>query len=66
VDEFVVDASNGDVTQLILRQGHLWAQRDAAIPAEQIARIAGDTVYLSLDKQQVEDLPHIRPPMWLA
>jgi sporulation protein YlmC with PRC-barrel domain len=66
VDEFVVDASNGDVTQLLLRQGHLWAQRDVAIPAEQIARIAGDTVYLSLDKQQVEDLPHIRPPVWPA
>ena len=66
VDEFVVDASNGDVTQLLLRQGHLWAQQDVAIPAEQIARIAGDTVYLSLDKQQVEDLPHIRPPVWPA
>ena len=63
VDEFVVDASNGEVTQLLLRQGHLWAQRDVAIPAEQIARIADDKVYLSLDKRQVEDLPHVRPPV---
>ena len=63
MDEFVVDASNGEVTQLLLRQGHLWAQRDVAIPAEQIARIADDKVYLSLDKRQVEDLPHVRPPV---
>ncbi len=63
VDEFVVDASNGEVTQLLLRQGHLWAQRDVAIPVEQIARIGDDTIYLSLDKRQVGELPHVRLPV---
>jgi sporulation protein YlmC with PRC-barrel domain len=61
VDEMVVDVSNGNVTQLFVHQGHLWARRDVAIPAGQITRIADDAIYLSMNMQQVGELPIVRP-----
>jgi sporulation protein YlmC with PRC-barrel domain len=59
VDEFLVDPANGHITHLVLREGHLWGQEDVTIPISEIARIEEDTVYLKLDKQQVEALPTI-------
>jgi sporulation protein YlmC with PRC-barrel domain len=60
VDEFLVDPANGHITHLVLREGHLWGQEDVTIPISEIARIEEDTVYLKLNKQQVEALPTIR------
>jgi sporulation protein YlmC with PRC-barrel domain len=59
VDEFLVDPANGYITHLILREGHLWGQKDVAIPVSQIERVAEDTVYLKLDKKSIEALPVI-------
>ena len=36
VDEFLVDQDSGQVTHLILREGHLWGQKDVIIPVEGI------------------------------
>jgi sporulation protein YlmC with PRC-barrel domain len=57
VDEVIVDSAEGHLTHLILRIGHLWGQRDVAIPVEQIARFVDDTVFLRLSKDQVGALP---------
>jgi sporulation protein YlmC with PRC-barrel domain len=62
VDDVVVDPTNGRITQLILRKGHLWGQRDVTIPVENIVRFADNTVYLRLDKHQVGELPAVRRP----
>jgi sporulation protein YlmC with PRC-barrel domain len=59
VDEFLVDPKNGHITHLVLREGHLWGQKDVTIPVSQIDRIEEDTVYLKLDKHSVEMLPTI-------
>lgn len=56
VDEFLVDPVNGRITHLVLREGHLWGQRDVTIPVSQIDRIEEDTVYLKLTRQEVENL----------
>jgi len=57
VDEFLVDPASGHITHLILRQGHLWGQRDVTIPVSQIDRIEEGTVYLKLDRKHVGALP---------
>jgi sporulation protein YlmC with PRC-barrel domain len=59
VDEFLVDPQDGQVTHLVLREGHLWGQKDVTIPVSQIERIGGDTVYLRLDKEHIKALPAI-------
>jgi hypothetical protein len=59
VDEFLVDPVDTHITHLVLREGHLWGQKDVTIPVSHIDRIEEDTVYLKLDKHSVEALPAI-------
>jgi hypothetical protein len=59
VDEFLVDPKDDTVSHLVLREGHLWGQKDVTIPVTGIDRIADDGVYLKLDKKAVEALPAI-------
>jgi sporulation protein YlmC with PRC-barrel domain len=59
VDEFLVSPVDGHVTHLILREGHLWRQKDVSIPVSEISRIEEDVVYLKLDKRGVGALPTI-------
>lgn len=59
VDEFLVDPANGQITHLVLREGHLWGQRDVTIPVSEIDHIEQDIVYLKLDKHSVGELPSI-------
>lgn len=59
VDEFLVDPKNDSITHLVLREGHLWGQKDVAIPVSAIERIAEDGVYLKMDRKAVESLPSI-------
>jgi uncharacterized protein YrrD len=57
VDEFVVDDSGRQITHLILREGHIWGQRDVAIPLALIDRIEENVVQLNVDKKSVGELP---------
>jgi len=59
VDEFLVSPVDGHITHLVLREGHLWGQRDVTIPVSEIDRIKEDTVYLKLDKRRIEALPAV-------
>lgn len=59
VDEFLVDPVSEHITHLILREGHLWEQKDVTIPVSEIAHIEEDTVHLKLTKKQIEALPTI-------
>lgn len=59
VDEFLIDPVSGHITHLVLREGHLWGQKDITIPVSQIDRIKDDRVYLKMDKQSIEALPSI-------
>lgn len=59
VDEFLVNPENSHITHMILREGHLWGQKDVTIPISEIDRVAENTVYLKLDKQSIEILPSI-------
>jgi hypothetical protein len=59
VDEFLVDPETCHITHLVMREGHLWGQKDIAIPVSDILRMDEDTVYLKLDKASIEALPTI-------
>lgn len=59
VDEFLVNPTNGHITHLVLREGHLWGQKDVTIPVSHIDRIKEETVYLNLTQHDIEKLPVI-------
>jgi sporulation protein YlmC with PRC-barrel domain len=59
VDEFVVDQRSEHITHLVMREGHLWEQRDVTIPVSYIEHIDDDAVYLNIDKASVAALPTI-------
>ncbi len=57
VDEFVVNPENCHITHLVMREGHLWGQKEVIIPLSAMGEDHEDTVYLKLDKRQVGALP---------
>ena len=59
VDEFLVNPENGHVTHLVMREGHLWGQKDITIPLSAIGETRDDTVFLKLSKHEIESLPTV-------
>jgi hypothetical protein len=57
VDEFVVDQRSEHITHLVMREGHLWNERDVTIPVSCIDHFDESTVYLTIDKASVAALP---------
>jgi len=57
VDEFVVTPKTGHITHIVMREGHLWGKKDVIIPLSAMDKVQDDTVYLKLDKHQIESLP---------
>jgi hypothetical protein len=51
-----VDPDNGRLTHLLVREGHVWTRKDAAVPVDAVAGFDGG-IRLSLTRQQVRDLP---------
>jgi sporulation protein YlmC with PRC-barrel domain len=64
VDEFLVDRETEQITHLVLREGHLWGQKDVLIPVSGIGQIDEDRVYLTLSKAEVANLPTIPVQRW--
>jgi hypothetical protein len=64
VDEFLVQPEDGHITHLVLREGHLWGQKDVTIPVSAIGRIQEGGVFLKLDKASIEALPAIPIKRW--
>jgi sporulation protein YlmC with PRC-barrel domain len=59
VDEFLMNPETDRITHLVMREGHLWGQKDVTIPVSQIDHYKDGTVYLKLRKQAIEKLPTI-------
>jgi sporulation protein YlmC with PRC-barrel domain len=57
VDEFVVNPESGHITHLVMREGHLWGKKDVIIPLSAMGDTHADTVFLKVDKHQIESLP---------
>lgn len=63
VDELLMDPETGQVTHLVMREGHLWGQKEVLLPLSVIDRTEKETVYLSLDKETVSAMLSI-PARW--
>ena len=59
VDEFLVEQDGGRVTNLVLREGHIFGQRDVFIPIAEIETIQESGMFLKLNKKNIEKLPAI-------
>jgi sporulation protein YlmC with PRC-barrel domain len=59
VDEFLINPENDHITHLVLREGHLWGQKDVTIPVDKIEHYKNNTVTLKLNKKEIEQLPGI-------
>ena len=57
VSEFAVNPENGHITHLVIREGHLRGKKEVIIPVSAMGDTREDTVFLKLDKHQVEALP---------
>jgi len=51
-----IDPGSRQVTHVLVREGHLWARKDVAVPFDKVAGF-DDGIRLSLTRQQVQDLP---------
>ena len=59
VDEFLINPQDDLITHLVLREGHLWGQKDVTIPVGMIDHYQDNTVFLKINKSQIEALPAI-------
>lgn len=54
----VIDTSTSHVTHVLLQEGHLWGQKDVAIPIGSVTRV-GDVVQVALTKRELGALPSV-------
>jgi sporulation protein YlmC with PRC-barrel domain len=64
VDEFLIDRETEQITHLVLREGHLWGQKDVLIPVSEIGKINEDQVHVTLSKAEIANLPTIPVRRW--
>ncbi len=64
VDAFLVNPENDHITHLVLREGHIWGEKDVTVAVADIQRIDEDAVYLKLDKRTLKDMPGIPVRRW--
>jgi hypothetical protein len=57
--EVVLDPETDEVTHLVMREGHLWGEKDVSIPVSEIDRIEETVIHLRLDKRGIEALSAI-------
>lgn len=60
VDELVINPATGHITHIVMREGHLWGQKDVVIPLSAMlpmGKSSENTVFLNISKEQIELLP---------
>jgi sporulation protein YlmC with PRC-barrel domain len=57
--EFLLDPDSGQVTHLVLQEGHGFGKREITLPISAIDRTLENTIYLKLDKSGIAQLPSI-------
>ena len=57
LDMLVLAPDSGEISHLLLREGHLWGKKDVTVPVSDVEFCDADTVYLKLDKAAIKALP---------
>jgi sporulation protein YlmC with PRC-barrel domain len=64
VDEFLTEQIDGHITHLIMREGHIWDQKEVSIPVSEIDHVEDDIVYLKTSKNEIAALPTVPLHHW--
>ncbi len=59
IGEFLLDPQCGKISHITLKRGHLWGKKEVILSLSYLDHVDLDTVYLSVDKKTVDDLPSI-------
>jgi uncharacterized membrane protein len=59
IDQFLLDPESGNITHLVLLEGHLLGKKTVTLPLSAIKEFQDGTVYLKLSKQDISQLPAI-------
>jgi hypothetical protein len=54
----VVD-SDGELSHVLLGEGHMWGRKEVAIPVSAVRFVVDDGIYLNMTKKQIGDLPAV-------
>jgi len=57
IAEFVFNPNSKRITHLVMREGRLWGKRDVVVPLSAMGEIRDNTVFLNINKLQMEILP---------
>jgi hypothetical protein len=66
IDELLADETTGEITHILLRQGHLWGKHDIVVPVSAIDHMGQDhsgteRVVLKLDKRAISSFSGLTP-----
>jgi len=56
IDEVLVDDQTRKITDVVLREGHLWSRHHVTIPIDNVDYAARGVIYLKLSKAELEPL----------
>jgi sporulation protein YlmC with PRC-barrel domain len=59
LDEIVLDPKTGEITHILMREGHLWGKREVAIPLASVSSAKSGVIHLKINKKTVEKLPTV-------
>ena len=59
LDHLLANSTTGEVTHLVLQEGHLKGKRQIVLPLMAMARLEEEVLYLRLSKAQIELLPAV-------
>jgi hypothetical protein len=58
VQGLIIDPASSQVTHVLLAEGHLWGQRQVAVPIDATSRVDRE-IHVALTKQELSDLPPV-------
>jgi hypothetical protein len=58
VEGLVVEPAGGQVTHVLLQEGHLWGRKEVAIPVGAVTRME-EGISVSMTKKEIEGLPRV-------
>jgi sporulation protein YlmC with PRC-barrel domain len=59
LDELVLNPENGEITHILMREGHLWGKKEIVIPLSAVASAREGFIRLKINKKQVGELPTV-------
>lgn len=64
IDEFIVTEAEDKISHFIMREDHLFGDKEVTIPLSAIEKFSEDAVQLKLSSAEILELPHIRVKRW--